>query len=74
MLGDVLFHELGHHIHQLHIPEHEGPENVAEKWSKKLRGKLLRKRYWYLMSLLYPLARLYRWSKQLSKALGKSRT
>jgi hypothetical protein len=74
ILSELLFHELGHHIHQLHIPEYEGPENVAEKWSKKLRWKFLRKRYWYLMPLLYPLARLDRWSKELSKALGKSRT
>jgi hypothetical protein len=34
-VAELLFHELGHHIHRLHIPEYEGPENVVEKWSDK---------------------------------------
>lgn len=56
-LGEVLFHEIGHHIHAAHIPVYDGKENVAEDWSRKLRGQFLRKRYWYLVPLS-PVVRL----------------
>jgi hypothetical protein len=56
--ADVLYHEIGHHIHAEHRPIHEGRENIAELWSKKLTGKFLREYYWYLFPLLYVLARL----------------
>jgi len=72
ILAEVLFHEIGHHIHRLHIPEFEGPENVAEKWSKKLRTKYVRVHYWYLIPVISPLAKLYRWCKP-TKSAGKSR-
>jgi len=65
LLADLIFHELGHHIHEVHRPEYEGQENVADKWSKKLSGKFLRRRYWYLLPLLLPLGYLLRWQKQL---------
>jgi hypothetical protein len=68
LLAEVLFHEIGHHIHLLHIPEFEGPENVAEKWSKKLGTKYLRSHYWYLMPVIFPLAKLYRWCKPMKGA------
>jgi hypothetical protein len=58
MSGDVLYHEIGHHIHAVHRRIHEGPENVAEDWSRKLTGNFLRKHYWYLFPLLYVLARV----------------
>jgi hypothetical protein len=72
VVAEVLYHEIGHHIHRLHIPEFEGPENVAEKWSKKLRGKFLRVHYWYLIPVISPLAKLYRWYKP-TKGAGKLR-
>ena len=56
LLSELLFHEVGHHIHHLHLPEHEGKENVAEKWSKRLRGKYLRDRHWYLWPIAVPFA------------------
>jgi hypothetical protein len=55
--GDVLYHEIGHHIHTVHRPIHEGRENVAEDWSRKLKANFLRKHYWYLFPALYVLAR-----------------
>lgn len=42
LLGDVLFHEIGHHLHAQRYPEYEDREVVAKKWSKKLLGIYLR--------------------------------
>jgi hypothetical protein len=55
-LSELLYHELGHHIHRLHVPEYEGKENVAEKWSDRLSKKFLRERLWYLLPLAAPIA------------------
>jgi len=54
--AEVLFHELGHHIHRVHKPKYEGREDVADKWSKKLSGKYVGDRYWYLFPLALPIA------------------
>jgi hypothetical protein len=55
-LGTVLFHEIGHHIHAVHKPVFKGREDVAENWSRKLFVRFVRKRYSYLMPLLYLMA------------------
>src|SRR6266480_7606155 len=55
---EVLYHEIGHHIHAEHRPVHDGRENVAEDWSGKLWGNFCRKHYWYLFPFLYALARI----------------
>src|SRR6266581_6524008 len=57
-LSKILFHELGHHIHKAHKPKYEDKEDVADKWSKKLRGRFLRRRYWYLVPILFPIGHL----------------
>jgi hypothetical protein len=49
IVGSVLYHEIGHHIHRVHKPVYEGKENVAEDWSRKLGRAFFRKRYWYLV-------------------------
>ena len=69
--SEVLFHELGHHIHRLHRPEYEGRENVADKWSKKLSTRHLRSRYWYLIPLIVPLSLLFDLGKGIA---GKYRS
>ncbi len=61
--SDTLYHEIGHHIHTVHKPIHEEREDVAVEWSRKLWSHFLRKRYWYLMPILYPLAKLFRLAK-----------
>jgi hypothetical protein len=66
-LTEVFYHELGHHIHRLHVPEYEGRENVADKWSKKLWGKFLRQQYWYLLPLIYPLWLITRLGKEIKR-------
>jgi hypothetical protein len=53
---ELLFHQLGHHIHRVHRPEYEGKENVADKWSKRLTRKFMSKRYWYLLPTVAPIA------------------
>jgi hypothetical protein len=56
--GEVLFHEIGHHIHTVHVPIYDGKENVAEDWSRKLTQQFFRKHYWYLVPFRYPLLAL----------------
>jgi hypothetical protein len=45
VVGDVLYHEIGHHIHAVHRPVYDGKENVAEDWSRRLGRQFIRKRY-----------------------------
>lgn len=54
-LAETLFHELGHHIHATSAPEHREPEDVAERWKKRLYRRFVRQQYWYLMPLVYAL-------------------
>ncbi len=68
-LTELFYHELGHHIHRLHVPEYEGRENVAEKWSKKLWAKFFQHQYWYLLPLFFPFAYVLRWGKKIAKRL-----
>jgi hypothetical protein len=56
--GNVLYHEIGHHIHAEHRPVHEEREDVAEEWSSKLMKNFYRKHYWYIFPLLYVFARI----------------
>lgn len=46
-IASVLFHELGHHIHDTHDPEHREAEVVAEAWCVRLSRAYFRRRYWY---------------------------
>jgi hypothetical protein len=57
-LGDIVFHELGHHVHFTKVPEHREREDVAEKWKKRLGRIYFRKRFWYLLPALIPLIKL----------------
>lgn len=71
--SEVLYHEIGHHIHKFHRPEHTEREDVAEDWSRKLRGRFIRKHYWYLFPVLYAFARLLSPLVKLAKR-NKART
>ena len=49
VIGEVLYHEIGHHIHRLEEPGYRtDKEAVADEWSDKLMQLFLRQRYWYL--------------------------
>ena len=65
VFADVLYHELGHHIQQTISPEHHEKEDVAEKWKSKLRNLYIRKKYWYLLPILYPMVFVIRFAKKL---------
>jgi hypothetical protein len=54
----VLYHEIGHHIHAVHRPAHEEKEDVAEDWSGRLTKGFYSRHYWYLYPLLRIFARL----------------
>ncbi len=58
IMADVLYHEVGHHIHKTSVPVHREREDVAEFWRKKLIGIYFRKRYWYLRPLAIVLKSL----------------
>jgi hypothetical protein len=66
-LSEVLFHELGHHIHRVHRPEYEGRENVAGKWSERLGRKFMSGRYWYLFPIFVSIALLIGLGKDIAK-------
>jgi hypothetical protein len=73
MLSEVLYHEIGHHIHAVHQPVHDGKENVAEDWKRILKRVFRREHFWYLRPLAYPGGKMLRlilksaWYKKLEK-------
>lgn len=66
-LGEVFFHELGHHIHAQHRPEFKEKEDVAEDWKKKAAGNYIWRRFWYLT----PLFRLLKLADRLFDIRGR---
>lgn len=54
-IADVLYHELGHHVHLFIRPEYREKEDVADEWKKKFTTILIRRRYWYLIPLIRAL-------------------
>ncbi len=61
VLSDVLFHEVGHHIHITQAPEHKCKEDVADKWQSKLSRKYFWKNYWYIIVFFLPLRGFIKW-------------
>jgi len=57
-LGQVLFHEIGHHIHATAAPEYAEKEDVADRWGRDLFANYYWHRYWYLKPVRRPLIRL----------------
>lgn len=62
VIGEVLYHEIGHHIHRLEEPGYRSDkEVVADDWKDKLMELFVKQRYWYLawpVRFLSPLLRL----------------
>ena len=53
LIGEVLYHEIGHHIHRMDEPGYRAnKEAVADEWKEKLLKAFLRQRYWYLGRLV----------------------
>ena len=63
VFGQVLFHEIGHHIHRTVRPEHNEKEDVADKWAGKLNGNFVRKKYWYAVPVLIPALKIYKFMR-----------
>ena len=59
LIGEILYHEIGHHIHRLEQPGYRAnKERVADEWRDKLLQSFVRNRYWYLawsIRLLRPI-------------------
>lgn len=69
LLGKVLYHELGHHLHRVIRPEHRDAELVAEEWRKRLLGEYFRREYWYLLPLFWPVAI---WARRRKRRRGRA--
>lgn len=56
VIAEVLYHEIGHHIHRLQQPGYRtDKETIAEEWKEKLLQRFLIQRYWYLAKVMQPL-------------------
>jgi hypothetical protein len=51
LIGDVLFHEIGHHIHFAVRPEYREREDVADVWKARLSRNYSRRAYRLLRAL-----------------------
>jgi hypothetical protein len=51
--AEPLYHEIGHHIHATQRPEYKEREDVADEWSRKLCHPYFKRRYWYLIPLVW---------------------
>jgi hypothetical protein len=70
LIGEVLYHEIGHHIHRIEEPGYRtDKEAVADEWKEKFMRSFFMSRYWYIATvvrLCAPLIRpiLRRWEKR----------
>ena len=70
LIGNVLFHEIGHHIHYTSHPEFREKENVADNWNTKLRRNYYRRKRPVLGAVLRLVRPFVRWfSRKLCKRL-----
>jgi hypothetical protein len=60
MLGEVLYHEIGHHLHATVGSHAAGGETSADAWKRRLERLHFRRRYWYLRPLRGPALVLLR--------------
>jgi len=74
--SEVLYHELGHHIHKTSAPEYKEREDVAEIWKRRLSRLYFQDRYFYSKMFFYPLfvfwmpfIKLKRWIEQILRSL-----
>lgn len=64
VFGQVIFHELGHHIHHTMQPEHAEKEDVADGWARRFSANFIRKQYWYALPLLISAFKIYRFMRR----------
>lgn len=68
LLAKPIFHELGHHIDFMTRKQQRERERAADDLARELRRRYVRKRYWYLLPILWPVAMLRRAMKPLHKS------
>jgi len=66
IFSDVLYHEIGHHIHLTTGQEHRKEEVVAEQWKRKLFRRHFIRKYWYAYFLLVSLKPIIRFFQKKS--------
>jgi hypothetical protein len=59
-LAEVLYHEIGHHIHYTLRREHRERENVAEEWGQRLTNHYIGKKYRHLVLLMRAIRHIMR--------------
>lgn len=64
-IGEVLYHEFGHHIHETKKPEFKEKEDVADRWSARLMVMYLRKQYWYLTPIFVTVAHTLKFHRRI---------
>jgi hypothetical protein len=52
LFADILFHEIGHHIHVTRTKQFREREDVADDWARSLGELYLRDKRWYLAPLI----------------------
>ncbi len=72
MYGQILYHELGHHVHAV-IPEYREKEDVADDWSVRFSAAYLRRAYWYLFPFLWSASMLYRGFRNIRRKIDRAR-
>lgn len=60
IVGQVLYHEIGHHIHATQSPEFRDREDVAGDWQKRLQRDAMRRRHSRLLMMLRPFRPIFR--------------
>jgi hypothetical protein len=59
-IGEVLYHEIGHHVHRLEQPGfRKDKEAFADEFKENLMQTLARRRYWYLNPFKPLFRRIY---------------
>ena len=66
-ISDVLFHEIGHHIHCTQEPDYKEKEDVAATWERHLHQHYYRRQYWYLTPLFFLLWLIFKPFRVLKK-------
>jgi hypothetical protein len=64
LLSEVLYHEIGHHIHRT-SKNNIGSEAEAEKWRKIFQERYLLKRHWLILIPLLIFSKLFK--RRISK-------
>ena len=73
-IGDVLYHEIGHHIHAMEQPGFKKEkEEFADECKDRLMETFLKQRYWYLLGFLKLFAPvLRRLHSRLQRSLSEA--